>query len=154
MLRTQLNEALTTAMKAKQPRRVSTVRLILAAIKDRDIASRSEGGDSREGVSDEEILAILQKMVKQRQDSIAHYQDGGRLELAEQEQEEIDILREFLPAQISGEEMQAAIAAVIEETGATGIKAMGPTMALLKERYAGRMDFAEAAGQLKRLLTG
>jgi len=150
MLRTRLTEALTAAMKAKQPRRVSTIRLILAAIKDRDIAARG-GGDS-DGVSDDEILAILQKMVKQRAESIAHYQEGGRLELAEQEQEEIDVITEFLPAQLGPEEMEAAVRELLVQMGATGIKDMGPAMAQLKERFAGRMNFSEAAAVVKRLL--
>lgn len=152
MLRPRLNEALTAAMKAKQPRRVSTVRLILAAIKDRDIAARS--GGERDGVNDEEILQILQKMIKQRQDSIAHYEEGGRLELAQQEQEEIDIINEFLPEQLSGDEMSAAIAEVLAETGASGVKDMGRVMAALKERYAGRMNFSEAAAAVKKQLAG
>jgi uncharacterized protein YqeY len=152
MLRTRLKQALTTAMKAKESRRVSTVRLILAAIKDRDIAAR--GGDSTEGVSDDEILEILQKMVKQRQDSIAHYEQGGRLELAQQEQEEIDIINEFLPEQLTGEAMSAAIAEVLADTGASGVKDMGRVMATLKERYAGQMNFSEAAAIVKEQLVG
>ena len=152
MLRERLNEMLPTALKAREGRRVSTVRLILAAIKDRDIAARGEG--NADGVGDDEILAILQKMVKQRRESIVHYQEGGRLELAEQEEEEIGIIQEFLPEPIGGEEMAAAVEAAVWEAGATGLKDMGRTMGLLKERYAGRMDFAEAAGQVKRLLGG
>jgi uncharacterized protein YqeY len=152
MLRKRLSEALTNAMKAKDTRRVSTVRLINAAIKDRDIATRGEGDGA--AVSDEEILNILQKMIKQRHDSIAHYEVGGRLALVEQEQEEIEIIREFLPTQISDEEMEQAINEVIAEVGATGIKDMGRTMGTLKERYAGRMDFAQAAGLVKSLLAG
>ncbi|MDP6345612.1 MAG: GatB/YqeY domain-containing protein [Alphaproteobacteria bacterium] len=152
MLRERLNEMLPTALKAREGRRVSTVRLILAAIKDRDIAARGEG--NADGVGDDEILAILQKMVKQRRESIVHYQEGGRLELAEQEEEEIGIIQEFLPEPIGGEEMAAAVEAAVGEAGATGLKDMGRTMGLLKERYAGRMDFAEAAGQVKRLLGG
>ena len=151
-MRKRLNEALTTAMKAKQPRRVSTVRLVKAAIKDRDIAARGEGDG--EPVSDDEILNILQKMIKQRHDSITHYEEGGRMELVQQEQEEIEIIREFMPAQISEEEMEAAVEEVIAEVGATGIKDMGRTMGTLKERYAGRMDFSQAAGAVTRLLVG
>lgn len=152
MLRARLKEALTTAMKAKDTRRVSTVRLILAAIKDRDIAAR--GGDDSDGVSDDEILDILQKMVKQRQDSIAHYEQGGRLELAQQEQEEIDIVQEFLPEQLTGEAMSAAIGEVLAETGASGVKDMGRVMAALKERFAGQMNFSEAATIVKQQLVG
>lgn len=152
MLRARLKEALTTAMKAKDTRRVSTVRLILAAIKDRDIAAR--GGDDSDGVSDDEILDILQKMVKQRQDSIAHYEQGGRLELAQQEQEEIDIVQEFLPEQLTGDAMSAAIGEVLAETGASGVKDMGRVMAALKERFAGQMNFSEAAAIVKQQLVG
>jgi len=151
MLRTRLSESLTAAMKAKQPRRVSTIRLILAAIKDRDIAARS-GGDS-DGVSDDEILGILQKMVKQRAESISHYQEAGRLELAEQEQEEIAVIEEFLPEQLDAADMEAAVRELLNEIGASGIKDMGPAMAQLKQRFAGRMNFADAAGVVKKLLT-
>ena len=155
MVREQLKATLTTAMKAGEKRRVATLRLILAAIKDRDIAARSEGrGDGGgDGVSDEEILAILQKMIKQRRESTTLYQEGGRLELAEQEQQEIVIIEEFLPEQIGADELAAAVAAVVAETGATSLKDMGGVMAQLKERYAGRMDFAQAAGQVKTLLS-
>ncbi len=155
MVREQLKEALTTAMKAGEKRRVATLRLILAAIKDRDIATRSEGKNdgAGDGVSDEEILAILQKMIKQRRESSTLYQEGGRLELAEQEEQEIAIIEEFLPEQIDADELAAAVAAVVEETGASSFKDMGGVMAKLKERYAGRMDFAKAAGQVKTLLS-
>jgi uncharacterized protein YqeY len=152
MLRKRLSEAQTAAMKAKDTRRVSTVRLINAAIKDRDIAARGEGDGTP--VSDDEILTILQKMIKQRHDSIAHYEEGGRMLLAQQEQEEIEIIHEFLPAQISSQEIEAAINDVIAEIDAMGIKDMGRTMATLKDRYAGRMDFSQAAGVVKRLLVG
>lgn len=150
MLRAELNEALRAALRAKNQRRTSTLRLILAAIKDRDIASRTEG--SREGVSDEDIHAILQKMVKQRQESIRHYESGGRLELAEQEAEEIDIIHEFLPRQMSEEEIAEAARGVVEEIGAASLKDMGRTMAALKERYPGRMDFAKASAAVKQIL--
>jgi len=155
LVREQLKEVLTTAMKAGEKRRVATLRLILAAIKDRDIAARSEGKDdgAGDGVSDEEILAILQKMIKQRRESTALYQEGGRLELAEQEEQEIAIIEEFLPEQIDADELAAAVAAVVAETGASSLKDMGGVMAQLKERYAGRMDFAKAAGQVKTLLS-
>ncbi len=152
VVRDRLKDMLSASMKAGDKRRVGTVRLILAAIKDRDIAVRSEG--KSEDVSDEEILAILQKMVKQRRESTVMYQEGGRMELAEQEEEEIAIIEEFLPEQIGGGEMEAAVAAVVEEVGAASLKDMGGVMALLKERYAGRMDFAQAAGQVKSLLGG
>ncbi|MBL6951084.1 MAG: GatB/YqeY domain-containing protein [Alphaproteobacteria bacterium] len=152
MMRDRLKEMLTTAMKAGDKRRVGTIRLILAAIKDRDIANRSDG--SADLVSDEEILAILQKMVKQRRESMVLYEEGGRLELAAQEEEEIAIIQEFLPQQISAEEMKAAVDAVVAETGAASLKDMGGVMAVLKERFAGQMDFAKAASQVKGLLGG
>jgi hypothetical protein len=151
-MRDRLKEVLTAAMKAGDKRRVGTVRLILAAIKDRDIANRSDG--RADIVSDEDILAILQKMVKQRRESTVLYQEGGRLELAAQEEEEIAIIQEFLPQQIGADELQAAVAAVVTETGAASLKDMGGVMAVLKERFAGRMDFAQAAGQVKSLLGG
>ncbi len=154
-MRDRLKEMLSTAMKAGDKRRVGTVRLILAAIKDRDIAGRGDGQGSHGGggVSDDEILAILQKMVKQRRDSTVLYQEGGRLELAAQEEEEIAIIEEFLPQQIGADELKAAVAAVVAETGAASLKDMGGVMAVLKERFAGRMDFAQAAGQVKSLLS-
>ncbi len=151
-MRDRMKEMLSTAMKAGDKRRVATVRLILAAIKDRDIAARSDGRDNI--VSDEDILAILQKMVKQRRESTVLYQEGGRLELAAQEEEEIAIIQEFLPQQIGADELKAAVAAAVAETGAAGLKDMGGVMAVLKERFAGRMDFAQAAGQVKSLLSG
>ena len=151
-MRDRLKEMLTTSLKAGEKRRVATVRLILAAIKDRDIAIRSEG--QSDGVSDEEILSILQKMVKQRRESTVLYEEGGRLELAAQEEEEIAIIQEFLPAQIGDDEMAAAVAEIVAETGAASLKDMGSVMAILKERYAGRMDLAQAAGQVKSHLGG
>lgn len=151
-MRDRLTNMLTTALKAGEKRRVATVRLILAAIKDRDIAARTEGpGD---GVSDDDILAILQKMVKQRRESTVLYQEGGRLELAAQEEEEIVIIQEFLPEQIGAEEMVAAVDEIVAQSGATSLKDMGGVMAQLKERYAGRMDFAKAAGAVKSRLSG
>jgi len=151
-VRDRLTNMLTTALKAGEKRRVATVRLILAAIKDRDIAARTEGpGD---GVSDDDILAILQKMVKQRRESTVLYQEGGRLELAAQEEEEIVIIQEFLPEQIGAEEMVAAVDEIVAQSGATSLKDMGGVMAQLKERYAGRMDFAKAAGAVKSRLSG
>ena len=146
-MRDRLKDVLTVSLKAGEKRRVATVRLILAAIKDRDIAVRSDG--QADGVSDEEILAILQKMVKQRRESTVMYQEGGRLELAAQEEEEITIIEEFLPQQMGQEEMAVAVGEVVAESGATSLKDMGGVMGLLKERYGGRMDFAKAAGHVK-----
>ena len=150
-MRNRLKDVLTVSLKAGEKRRVATVRLILAAIKDRDIAVRSDG--QADGVSDEEILAILQKMVKQRRESTVMYQEGGRLELAAQEEEEITIIEEFLPQQMGQEEMAVAVGEVVAESGATSLKDMGGVMGLLKERYAGRMDFAKAAGHVKSWLS-
>ena len=150
-MRDRLKDMLTASLKAGDKRRIGTVRLILAAIKDRDIAIRSDGkGD---GVSDDEILAILQKMVKQRRESITLYQDGGRLELASQEEEEINIIEEFLPQQMKQGEISEAVARVMSEINATSLKDMGCVMGLLKERYSGRMDFAKVAGQVKNQLS-
>ena len=151
-MRDRLMEMLATSMKAGDKRRLGTVRLILAAIKDRDIANRTAGKD--ELISDDDILALLQKMIKQRRESTTIYQEGGRMELAAQEEEEIAIIEEFLPQQIDAAEVGAAVAAVVAETGAAGLKDMGRVMALLKERFAGRMDFSQAAAQVKSLLGG
>ena len=151
-LRSRLNDALKSAMKAKDARATSTVRLILAALKDRDIAARSKG--NHEGIDDAEILQMLQTMVKQREESIALYEKGGRLELAQQEQEEIDIIRSYLPKQLSEAEIARAVKEVVAELGATNLKDMGRTMAALRERYAGQMDFAKASGLVKQQLAG
>ena len=151
-LRDQFNAALKEAMKAKEARRVSTLRMILAGVKDRDIAARTE--TSREGVSDDELLSLLAKMIKQREESAETYDKGGRPELATQEREEIGIIREFMPRQMGAEEMQAAIATVIGEVGAASMKDMGKVMAVMKERFAGQMDFAKASAAVKTLLSG
>lgn len=150
MLRQQLNDKLKTAMLAKDARMVSTVRLILAALKDRDIAARSRG--VMDGIGEDEILSMLQSMIKQRRESIALYEQGGRLELAQQEQDEITIIETFLPKQMDDGETLEAVRAVIAEIGATGIKDMGKVMAALKERFAGRMDFTKASATTKREL--
>ena len=150
-LRTRLNDALKSAMKSKDQRAVSTVRLILAALKDRDIAARGKGNS--EGIDDTEILQMLQTMVKQREESISLYEKGGRLELAQQEQEEIDIIRSYLPKQLSDAEVAAAVKEIVAELGATSLKDMGRTMALLRERYAGQMDFAKASSAVKTQLS-
>lgn len=152
MLRPQLNDALKTAMLSKDSRVVSTVRLILAALKDRDIAARSRG--VMDGISDDEILQMLQSMIKQRRESISLYEQGGRLELAQQEQDEIAIIERFLPRQLNEAEMTEAVSAVIAELGAGGIKDMGRVMAALKERHAGTMDFTKASALTKKLLGG
>ncbi|MBF0270157.1 MAG: GatB/YqeY domain-containing protein [Alphaproteobacteria bacterium] len=151
MLRTALNEALKTAMLAKEARAVSTVRLILAALKDRDIAARSKG--NMDGISEDEILGMLQSMIKQRKESITLYEQGGRLELAQQEQEEIVVIERFLPRQMSAEETDAAIKAVMADVEAKGLKDMGKVMTALRERHAGQMDFGKASGLVKSLLS-
>lgn len=151
MLRQRLNDALKTAMLSKDARSVSTVRLILAALKDRDIAARPRG--LSDGIPEEEILQMLQSMMKQRRESISLYEQGGRLELAQQEAEEIAIIETFLPAQLSEAEVAEAVKAVIAEIGAQGLKDMGRTMAALKERYAGQMDFTKASATVKAQLT-
>ena len=147
-MREQLTDMLKTAMKAGDKRRVATVRLIQAALKDRDIEARGAGRE----VTNDDILAMLQKMVKQRQDSIAIYDQAGRDDLATQEREEIAIIAEFLPAAMSEEEIRAAIASAITESGATGPKDMGKVIANLKGQYAGRIDFAKASGTVKEML--
>ena len=150
MLRTRLNDALKAAMKAKETRTLATVRLILAALKDRDIAARGKG--NLEGIDEDGILAMLQSMIKQRRESIALYEKGGRLELARQEAEEITVIEQFLPRQLGEDEMAEAVKTVIQEVEAKSLKDMGRTMAALKERYAGRMDFAKASARVKEQL--
>ena len=150
MLRSRLTEALKTALKARQDVAVSTLRLVLAGLKDRDIAARGRG--NADGIADEEILAMLQAMIRQRRDSIALYEQGGRPELADRERAEIAVIEGFLPQQMDEAAMQAAIAAAIAETGAAGVKDMGRVMAALKERHAGSMDFSKASPIAKRLL--
>ncbi len=149
MLRDQLAAALKDAMKSKNAERLSTVRLIQAAIKDRDIANRGAG---KEEASDDEILQILAKMVKQRDESAKIYEDNARPELAAKERAEIVVLQDFLPKQLSDAEVRSNIAAIIAETGAAGPKDMGKVMAVLKERYAGQMDFSKASGAVKEQL--
>jgi len=150
MLRRNFSDSLKAAMLGKEPRTVSTVRLILAALKDSDIAARGRGVN--EGIGEEEIMQMLQSMVKQRRESITLYEQGGRLELAQAEAEEIAIIERFLPKQVSEAELTAAVHEVIAEIGAAGLKDMGRTMAVLKERFAGRMDFSKASTQVKAAL--
>ncbi len=137
-------------MKARDQHKLSTLRLILAALKDRDIAARTNG--QSDGVSDDEILQLLTKMVAQRRESIRLYEQGGRIDLAGREAEEITIIETFLPRQLDDDEVEAAITEVIADVGAKGLKDMGPTMAALKQRYAGRMDFAQAGKLVKARL--
>lgn len=150
-MREKIAAALKTAMKEKDQERLSTLRLINAAIKDREIAMRSEGeGDGT--VGDAEVLAIMGKMVKQRQESARAYEEGGRLELAEKEQAEIKVIEEFLPRQLNEDEIKAAIDAAIAKLGANSIRDMGRVMAELKGQYTGQMDFSKAGPMVKDCL--
>ena len=151
MLRDRLSETLKSSMKEKKPVAVSTLRLILTAIKDRDIAARSKGVDN--GISDTDILQVLQTMVRQRHDSIEMYTQGNRPELAAREAEEITVIEDFMPRQLGDAEIKAAIASVIEDTGASSIKDMGKAMGALRERFAGQMDFGKASAMLKAQLS-
>ncbi len=149
-MRTRVGQALKEAMKSKDAARLSTLRLINAAIKDRDIALRGEGdGD---GVSDAEVLAILGKMVKQRQESARAYEEGGRLDLAERERDEIAVIEEFLPRQLSDDEVAAAVDKAILSTDANSIRDMGKVMGALKAQYTGRMDFGRVGPMVKERL--
>ncbi len=150
MLRTRLSDALKTAMKAKEGCAVSTLRLIHAALKDRDIAARGNG--NMDGIGDDDILSLFQSMIKQRRESIDAYQRGGRMELAQKEAEEISIIEGFLPEQMSEEAIAAAVGEAISEIGAANLKDMGKVMAVLKETYAGCMDFGKASGLVKARL--
>ncbi|MBI1238467.1 MAG: GatB/YqeY domain-containing protein [Alphaproteobacteria bacterium] len=150
-LRAQFSDGLKEAMRAKDQRRVSTLRLILAALKDRDIAARTDGRN--EGVGEEEVLQLLQKMIKQRTESIETYEKAGRIDLVEQETEEREIIESYLPRQLSASETRAAAEAVIADLGAAGLKDMGRTMTELKTRYAGQMDFGKASAVVKELLS-
>ena len=150
-LRERFTDQMKEAMKAKDQRRLSTLRMVLAAIKDRDIAARTE--TSREGVSDDDILTLLTKMIKQREESAATYDTGNRPELASAERDEIAVIREFMPMQLSDAESRAAVEAVIAEVGGASIKDMGKVMAALKERYSGQLDFAKAGAVVKEILS-
>lgn len=149
-LRERLQTAMKEAMKAKEVDRLSTVRLINAAIKDREIALRGEGEGAT--ISDADILAILGRMVKQRHESARAYEEGGRLELAAKELAEIEVINEFLPRQLGGDEVTAAITAAIAESGAASIRDMGRVMAVLKGKYTGQMDFAAVGPRIKDML--
>jgi len=150
MLREAFSERLKQAMRAKDTRTLSTVRLILAGLKERDVAARGSG--NQQGIPDPEILRLLQAMIKQRRESIALYQQGKRPELAQQEEEEIAIIESFLPRQMSDDEIAAAAKAAIAETGAAGVKDMGRVMAVLREHHAGVIDLARAGAVVKQLL--
>lgn len=149
MLRDRFTADMKEAMKAGDKGRLGAVRLIQAALKDKDIEAR---GNGKEPLSDEEILALLQKMVKQRQESIAMYEQGGRTELAQQEKDEVTVISSYLPQQMDEAETKAAIEAAIAETGAASMKDMGKVVGVLRAKYAGRMDFAKASGLVKDML--
>ena len=146
-LRTKVSSALKQAMKDKDAKRLSTLRLINAAIKDKDIAARGDGND--DGVSDAEVLVILGKMSKQRSESARAYEEGGRLDLADREREEIEVIEEFLPRQLSDEEAAEAVNAAIAEIGADSIRDMGKVMGVLKSKYTGQMDFGKVGPMVK-----
>jgi len=151
VLRDEINTALREAMKARDERRVSTLRLVNAALKNADIDAQGRG---KPVLSDEEILGLLQKLIKQRQEAVELYDKAGRAELAARERGEMEIIGAYLPKQMSEAEGKAAVADAIKATGASGIKDMGRVMATLKQDYAGRLDFAKASGWVKQLLSG
>jgi uncharacterized protein len=151
MLRDDINTALKNAMKAGDARRVSTLRLVNAAFKNADIEVRGQG---KGPLGEDEMLALLQKMIKQRHEAVELYDKGGRPELAQQERDEIAIIAGYLPKQMSEDEVKAAIAAAIAETGAAGMKDMGKVIAVLKGKFTGKMDFAKASGLVKGMLAG
>ena len=151
MLRDDINNALKDAMKAGEARRVSTLRLVNSSLKNADIEARGQG---KPPLPDEEALGVLQKMIKQRHESVELYEKGGRPELAAQEREEIAIISHYLPRQMTDQEIHDPIGALVKETGATAMKDMGRVMAALRERYAGKLDFAKASGAVKKMLSG
>jgi uncharacterized protein len=151
MLRDDLTAAMKDAMRAKAKRKLSTIRLVLAAIKESDIAAR---GTDTDGIDDDAtVIGILTKMVKQRNDSIKAYEEAGRCELAEQEKDEITIIQKFLPTQMTEDEVKAACEEIVAELGATGLKDIGRCMGALKGKYAGQMDFAKASVTIKGMLS-
>ena len=146
----RFSEALKAALKSQDKVRISTLRLINAAIKDRDIADRTDNGG--EGVSEEVVLEILAKMIKQRQESLTAYEQAGRLDLADQERNEIVVIKEFMPRQLDDDEIVAAVDAALAEVGAETLKDMGKVMGLLKKQYTGQMDFGKAGARVKEKL--
>jgi uncharacterized protein YqeY len=152
MLRDQLNEAMKTAMRARDAAALGTIRLILAKLKDVDIAARTE--TSREGVADDRILSMLQGMIKQRNESVVLYEKGNRTDLADKEKAEIAVIERFLPKQMDDAAIEAAVAEAVAAAGAKTVKDMGGVMAALKAKYAGQMDFAKASAAVKKALTG
>ena len=152
MLREKLNEAMKDAMRARDAAALSTIRLMLAKLKDVDIAARTES--NREGVADDKILSMLQGMIKQRNESITLYEKGARQDLADKEKAEIVVIERFLPQQMGEAAVQAAVKEAIAASGASSIKDMGGVMAALKAKYAGQMDFAKASAAVKKTLAG
>jgi uncharacterized protein YqeY len=155
MLRERISQSIKDAMKSGEKLRLTTLRLVNAAIKDRDLAAHvDEKGNAtgRDKISDADILTLLQKMVKQRRESIATFRQGGREDLAANEEAEIAVIEEFMPRQMDDAEIRAAVKQVVGELGASGLKDMGRTIAALKQRHAGQMDFAKASGIVKELL--
>jgi uncharacterized protein len=151
MLRDEINNALKEAMKSKNERAVSTLRMVNSSLKNADIEARGSG---KPPLDDAQLLALLQKMIKQRQESLELYEKGGRADLARQEQEEIAIISSYLPKQMSESEMKAAIEAAVKETGAAGMKDMGKVIGVLRSKYAGQMDMARASAMVKAQLAG
>jgi uncharacterized protein len=151
VIRDDINNALKEAMKAKDERKVSTLRLVNSALKNADIDARGQG---KGPLGDDELLSLLQKMIKQRHESVEFYEKGGRAELAQQERDEIAIIAAYLPKQMSEDDVKAAIADAIRDTGAAGMKDMGKVIGALKAKFAGRMDFAKASGLVKGALSG
>ena len=152
MLRERLNEAMKDAMRARDQAALGTIRLMLAKLKDVDIAARTE--TSREGISDDKILSMLQGMIKQRNESIVLYEKGNRADLVDKEKAEIAVIERFLPQQMDEAAVHAAVSEAIKASGATSIKDMGGVMAALKTKYAGQMDFAKASAAVKKALAG
>ena len=150
-LRSRINTAMKQAMKDKSAERLSTIRLINAAIKDRDIAARTKGKEN--GVGDDDVLAILAKMTKQRQESAKTYEEAGRLDLSERELAEIKVIEEFLPRQLTDSEIQSAVLEAINDVGASSIRDMGKVMGALKSKYAGQMDFGTVGALVKNNLS-
>ena len=146
----RFNEALKVALKSQDKIRISTLRLINAAIKDRDIADRTDNGG--EGVSEEVVLEILAKMIKQRHESLSAYEEGGRLDLADQERSEIAVIQEFMPRQLEDDEIIAAVDTALAEVEAQTLKDMGKVMGFLKQKYTGQMDFGKAGARVKEKL--
>ena len=151
MIRDDINKALTQAMKAKEERKVSTLRMINSSLKNADIEARGAG---KPPLGDAEVLSLMQKMIKQRQESVELYKKGSRADLVKQEEEEIAIISGYLPKQMSDAEMAAAIDAAIKDTGAAGMKDMGKVIGVLRAKYAGQMDFGKASGLVKAALSG